>query len=824
MIKVEASTPSSDPARKPSLADLSRNTSVISSSSSSSSTSDLASTPRPRPIRTFSSPRSRSPGGPTTPRASRPPAYITKELGLAEEPPQQDDRFKQSARAQSKSKSRSSSVNGRLSAEDFEFGEVLGEGAYSTVMHVTHRATRQEYAIKVLDKGHLKRNNKLQTALAEKNTLVRLGSGHPGIVRLHWAFQDEWSLYFVLDLAKNGELQSRIARMGSLSTTCARYYTAQLVDALDYMHNRGVIHRDLKPENLLLDDEFRIKVTDFGTGKLIDIAAENATKTFVGTAQYVSPELLEANETSKSSDLWAIGCVIYQMIAGRFAFQGLSEYLTWQKIKQLEYTFPEGFDEQAKDLIRRLLVRDPLERLGAGPPGSTNDMASLRAHPFLHPINWSTLWTDPAPPLETGLVRREPHPGEQNWDDVGAAWDDLVSGDPDGGDGMEWADDAEGAEYRLFGGAAAKAAYDAGFVPPEEVGPMGELPEYARDRGEAVPQGQEVEVEVGAVGMLDSGSERTTLGNGTGHGMAVGMADGVPAHLAVGEAPQRLVNGSGGIQFALPQVNGNGHDRDQGGVDLDRTPTSESPLGSRHGELLANGDADGHKRSPEGKGGGDAPGSPPISVPATLRDSYSTSSSDGSPVEKLGAALEAMGLNRGRNRGRSPVRASSSTPEPDWASVLGPGEDLLFHSPVEETVLKRRTSRLLLPLPVTPRRPKDRQLALTSHRLVCLKLLKGARGVGVKSEYGLRASEKEKEKDREKEARSMITGVASKGGREFVVLTTSKSAFFAAENEEAAAAWIEKISTALQLHQQLNRERKLSNANAHSHPNTSARS
>jgi 3-phosphoinositide dependent protein kinase-1 len=139
----------------------------------------------------------------------------------------------------------------------------------------------------------------------------------------------------VLDLARNGELQSRVSRMGSLSTTCARYYTAQLIDALDYMHQRGVIHRyasiaasflpppadrvtsDLKPENLLLDDDFRIKVTDFGTGKLIDvprwclpcslasenlsiyIPAERATKTFVGTAQYVSPELLEANETSK---------------------------------------------------------------------------------------------------------------------------------------------------------------------------------------------------------------------------------------------------------------------------------------------------------------------------------------------------------------------------------------------------------------------------------------------------------------------------------------------------------------------------------------------
>ena len=132
MITVETSTPSPEPPQDPSLADLSRNASVISSSSSGSASSLLLKTPRPRPIRTFSSPRSRSPGGPTTPRASRPPAYLTRELGFAEEPPEFLP-HRQSARAQSNSKSRSSSANGRLSAEDFEFGEVLGEGSYSTV-------------------------------------------------------------------------------------------------------------------------------------------------------------------------------------------------------------------------------------------------------------------------------------------------------------------------------------------------------------------------------------------------------------------------------------------------------------------------------------------------------------------------------------------------------------------------------------------------------------------------------------------------------------------------------------------------------------------
>ncbi|THV06793.1 kinase-like protein, partial [Dendrothele bispora CBS 962.96] len=310
--------------------------------------------------------------------------------------------------------------------------------------------TGQRFAIKVLDKAYLIRKQKMATAMVEKNALMRLGAGHPGIVRLYYAFQDDWSLYFVLDIATNGEIQTLISRMGSLSLQCAQYYTAQIVDALQYMHLKGVIHRDIKPENLLIDENMRIKITDFGTAKILDHAME--AEKFVGTAQYVAPELVEANETSHSSDLWALGCIVYQMISGRFAFSGLSEYLTLQKVKQMDYTFPEGFDENAKDLVQRLLVRDPAQRLGAGEPGSSNDMQALRSHQFFKDINWETLWTDAPPPLETGLVKRE-HPlaqGEdRNWEDVGSAWDALVS--PAEGDGLEWASDAENvSEFKLL--------------------------------------------------------------------------------------------------------------------------------------------------------------------------------------------------------------------------------------------------------------------------------------------------------------------------------------------------------------------------------------
>ncbi|KAJ7300684.1 kinase-like domain-containing protein, partial [Mycena albidolilacea] len=250
-------------------------------------------------------------------------------------------------------------------------------------------------------------------AAPERRALIRL-HGHPGIVLLCCAFQDESSLYFVIDLAANGDIQSSVSRLGSLSTRCVQYYAAQMADAMEYMHSKRVINRDLKPENILVDEAFRLKITDFGTGKVLENGAGRAT-TFVGTAQYQAPELLELIDNPMvgipsprramvtdfwcSSDDWAFGCVVYEMIAGRFFFNDRSDYLTWQKVKKVEYEFPNGFDKQAKDLMQRL-VRDPLKRLGAGPPGRENYSNALKSQLFFGSIIWTSLWTDPAPPIE----------------------------------------------------------------------------------------------------------------------------------------------------------------------------------------------------------------------------------------------------------------------------------------------------------------------------------------------------------------------------------------------------------------------------------------
>ncbi|KAK0741062.1 kinase-like domain-containing protein [Schizothecium vesticola] len=263
---------------------------------------------------------------------------------------------------------------------DFAFGKVLGEGSYSTVYFATDRQTLREYAVKVLEKKHIIKEKKIKYVNIEKNTLNRL-TEHPGIVRLYYTFQDESSLYYVLDLCSGGELLGVLKKTGTFDVECARFYGAQILDSIEYMHSRGVIHRDLKPENVLLNEKMHIKITDFGTAKLLpdprdprppppsgdpgqsSSQEEKRNASFVGTAEYVSPELLTDKTAGKPSDIWAFGCIIFQLLVGRPPFKAGTEYLTFQKIVGLEYDFPAGFPPAARDLVERCLVLDPSRRL-----------------------------------------------------------------------------------------------------------------------------------------------------------------------------------------------------------------------------------------------------------------------------------------------------------------------------------------------------------------------------------------------------------------------------------------------------------------------------
>ncbi|WWD18183.1 hypothetical protein CI109_102632 [Kwoniella shandongensis] len=283
-------------------------------------------------------------------------------------------------------------------------------------------------------------------SLAPSERSVKSGSGktgqaHPGVIRLHSTFNDSTSLYFVLDLASNGEMTSLIRKYGSFDVDSARYYAAQLIDVIEFMHEKGVIHRDLKPENMLLDDDMRMKITDFGSAKLMNKDEEphddRRKRSFVGSADFVSPEVLRNEPASTASDIWAFGCILYQFLAGKPPFRGATDYLTFQKILKNEMEFPDGFDEDAKALVNLVLNLDPNLR---------PSIPDIKSHPFFALTDFLTIWTAPAPTIKTGL--REPVATLASLDpasDVWAVFDDEVS---DGGFEYDQDEEPDSADER----------------------------------------------------------------------------------------------------------------------------------------------------------------------------------------------------------------------------------------------------------------------------------------------------------------------------------------------------------------------------------------
>ncbi|PKU35950.1 hypothetical protein llap_13745 [Limosa lapponica baueri] len=186
----------------------------------------------------------------------------------------------------------------------------------------------------------------------------------------------------------------KILGEGSFSTFCN-------LNLCSVKIQKSAFSRDLKPENILLNEDMHIQITDFGTAKVLSADSRQArANSFVGTAQYVSPELLTEKSACKSSDLWALGCIIYQLVAGLPPFRAGNEYLIFQKIIKLEYDFPEKFFPKAKDLVEKLLVLDATNRLGCEEMGG---YGPLKAHPFFESIVWENLHLQTPPKLTAYL-------------------------------------------------------------------------------------------------------------------------------------------------------------------------------------------------------------------------------------------------------------------------------------------------------------------------------------------------------------------------------------------------------------------------------------
>lgn len=214
---------------------------------------------------------------------------------------------------------------------------------------------RVSYAVKIMDKAFIQKLQKVDTVMAERRILSKLRS--PWVIELKNSWTDANYLYMVMELAPGGELLSMINNdrrqkesEGVANAACSlevsRFYLAELTIALEFIHRKKVYHRDLKPENILIMSSGHMKLTDFGTAMEAD--GDGDPTDFVGTAFYVSPEVLAGEASSRASDLWGLGCIIYQMLTGKVPFRAPSEYLIFQVI-------------QAHNNYAKLLTRTKIE-------------------------------------------------------------------------------------------------------------------------------------------------------------------------------------------------------------------------------------------------------------------------------------------------------------------------------------------------------------------------------------------------------------------------------------------------------------------------------
>ncbi|EFJ41871.1 hypothetical protein VOLCADRAFT_83913 [Volvox carteri f. nagariensis] len=305
-----------------------------------------------------------------------------------------------------------------LTIRDFHILGRIGDGSFSTVFLAQQKQTGKQYAIKMMNKHLIMRNKVVEYIKNERFILDKLDDA--GIAKLHFTFQDPNNLYMGMEYCAGGELYEQIKRRGGLPLDAVRFYAAEVVLILQYLRSAQVVHRDLKPENLLLSADGHLKLIDFGSARASFLPqaekppGKNRATSFVGTAEYVSPEVLLNQPLSYPADLWALGCLLYQMIVGRPPFKAASEYLTFQKITDRDFCYPEEpATAAARDLTDRLLAMEPSARIGES---CAEDISELKAHPFFAVIDWETLRSGPAPSFLPPTPPGGAGDGEEGWD------------------------------------------------------------------------------------------------------------------------------------------------------------------------------------------------------------------------------------------------------------------------------------------------------------------------------------------------------------------------------------------------------------------------
>ncbi|XP_069771998.1 ribosomal protein S6 kinase alpha-5 isoform X2 [Narcine bancroftii] len=284
----------------------------------------------------------------------------------------------------------------KVGIENFELLKVLGTGAYGKVFlvrKISGHDTGKLFAMKVLKKATIVQKAKTAEHTRTERQVLEHIRQSPFLVTLHYAFQTDTKLHLILDYVNGGELFTHLSQRERFTENAVRIYSGEIVLALEHLHKLGIIYRDIKLENILLDSNGHVVLTDFGLSKEFLIDENERAYSFCGTIEYMAPEIVQGGDAGhdKAVDWWSLGVLMYELKTGASPFtvdgERNSQSEISKRILKSDPPYPPEIGPLAKDVMKKLLTKDPKKRLGSGPGGAEG----IKSHPFFQKINWDEL-------------------------------------------------------------------------------------------------------------------------------------------------------------------------------------------------------------------------------------------------------------------------------------------------------------------------------------------------------------------------------------------------------------------------------------------------
>ena len=277
-----------------------------------------------------------------------------------------------------------SNKNDKIGPSNFICLALLGQGSFGEVYLVKKKDSEDFYAMKVLDKCRIAKQNIFKYVLTERNVLSVMHN--PFIVKLNYAFQTSEKLFLLLDYCPGGDLSKQLQIQTRFSEEKAKFYICEIILALGELHKHNIIFRDLKPDNVVIDKEGHALLTDFGLSRE-GVVGKEIAKSFCGSIAYLAPEMLNRTGHGKAVDWYLLGVLFYELLVGVPPYFTRNQEQIFRNIQNAELYIPPFMSEKATNLIKSLLKRNPNERLG-----SKRDVEEIKEHEYFADVDWEKVY------------------------------------------------------------------------------------------------------------------------------------------------------------------------------------------------------------------------------------------------------------------------------------------------------------------------------------------------------------------------------------------------------------------------------------------------